>query len=114
MLAILEAMTMDRLYNVTIEYLGIKKQDRFDLSTICLGKDGAFLVMNCEGNAVHFVANNCKVTEIAAHVIIIRGYTEKPRHMTAYCVYANTALEHPPRFGGGTAPSGCSNSEVPK
>jgi hypothetical protein len=105
---------MDRLYNVTIEYLGIKKQDRFDLSTICLGKDGAFLVMNCEGNAVHFVANNCKVTEIAAHVIIIRGYTEKPRHMTAYCVYANTALEHPPRFGGGTAPSGCSNSEVPK
>lgn len=26
----------------------------------------------------------------------------------------NPTLEHPPRFGGGTAPSGCSNSEVQK
>jgi hypothetical protein len=23
----------------------------------------------------------------------------------------NPTLEHPPRFGGGSAPSGCSNSE---
>lgn len=26
-------------------------------------------------------------------------------------IRANPTLEHPPRLGGGTAPSGCSNSE---
>ena len=80
---------MDRLYNVTIEYLGLKKQDRFTQSTICLGKDGAFLVMDSEGKAVRFVANDCKVEQIAAHVIIVHGFTDKPRHITAYCIYAN-------------------------
>ena len=80
---------MDRLYNVTIEYLGLKKHDKFPLSTICLGKDGAFLVMDAQGKTVRFVAKNCKVEQIAAHVIILHGYTDKPRHITAYCVYAN-------------------------
>ena len=80
---------MDRLYNVSIEYLGIKKQDKFPLSTICLGKEGSFLVMDAEGQRVRFVAKDCKVEQIAAHVIIVRGYTDKPRHVTAYCVYAN-------------------------
>jgi hypothetical protein len=79
---------MDRLYNVAIEYLGIKKQDRFELSTICLGKDGSFLVMDSEGKYVRFVAEDCKVTEISAHVIILRGYTRRPRSITAYCMYA--------------------------
>lgn len=80
---------MNRLYNVTIEYLGLKKQDKFPQSTICLGKDGAFLVMDDEGNGVRFVAQDCRVEQIAAHVIIIRGYTDRPRSITAYCVYAN-------------------------
>ena len=80
---------MDRLYNVTIEYLGLKKQDRFPQSTICLGKDGAFLIMDSEGKTVRFVANDCKVEQIAAHVIIVHGFTDKPRHITAYCIYAN-------------------------
>ena len=84
---------MDRLYNVTIEYLGLKKLDKFPQSTICLGKDGAFLVMDAEGKALRFVANNCKVEQIAAHVIIVHGYTDKPRHITAYCVYANAGHE---------------------
>lgn len=84
---------MDRLYNVTIEYLGIKKQDKFPKSTICLGKDGAFLVMDADGNGIRFAATNCKVEQIAAHVIILRGYTDKPRHITAYCVYANVPDE---------------------
>ena len=83
---------MDRLYNVTIEYLGLKKRDKFPMSTICLGKDGAFLVMDSDGNTCRFLANNCKVEEIAAHVIIVRGFTDKPRHMTAYCIYANDDL----------------------
>jgi len=95
---------MDRLYNVTIEYLGRKKQDKFPLSTICLGKDGAFLVMDSEGSAVRFVANDCKVKQIAAHVIILGGYTDKPQHVTAYCVYANAGAV--PRRGSdvGTSP----------
>jgi hypothetical protein len=93
LLAILEVTTMDGLYNVTIEYLGLKKQDKFTESTICLGKDGAFLVMDSEGKSIRFVANNCKVEQIAAHVIIINGYTDKPRHMTAYCIYANARLD---------------------
>ena len=80
---------MNRLYNVTIQYLGIKKQDKFLESTICLGKDGEFLVMDSEGKTVRFVANNCKVEQIAAHVIIVHGFTDKPRHMTAFCIYAN-------------------------
>lgn len=84
---------MDRLYNVAIEYLGRKKQDKFPLSTICLGKDGAFLVMNSEGKSVRFVANDCRVEQIAAHVIILRGYTDKQQHITAYCIYANTGIE---------------------
>jgi hypothetical protein len=84
---------VNRLYNVTIEYLGIKKRDQFPQSTICLGKDGKFLVMDAEGKSVRFAANNCKVEQIAAHVIIVRGYTDKPRHVTAYCVYANTGGE---------------------
>lgn len=80
---------MDRLYNVTVEYLGLKKQDKFLQSTICLGKDGAFLVMDIEGKTVRFAANNCKVEEIAANVIVLKGYTDKPRHITAFCIYAN-------------------------
>lgn len=84
---------MDRLYNVTIEYLGSKKRSTFPQSTICLGKDGAFLVMDAKGNGVRFVANDCKVEQIAAHVIIVRGYTDTPRHITAYCVYANAESE---------------------
>lgn len=91
---------MDRLYNVTLEYLGIKKQDKFELSTICLGKDGAFLVMDSEGKTVRFVANDCKVLQIAAHVIILRGYTDKPRNITAYCIYANASRLPPQRSGG--------------
>ena len=84
---------MNRLYQVTIEYLGIKKQDKFPQSTICLGNDGAFLVMDSECNGVRFAAHDCKVEQIAAHVIIIRGFTDKPRHMTAYCVYANAGRQ---------------------
>lgn len=84
-------MTMDRLYNVTIEYLGLKKKDKFPRSTICLGKDGAFLVMDADGQRIWFVAKDCKVDQIAAHVIIIRGYTDNPRHITAYCMYAGNA-----------------------
>ena len=80
---------MDRIYNVTIEHLGRKKQNKFPLSTICLGKDGAFLVMDADGRKVRFAAKDCKVEQIAAHVIILRGYTDKPQHVTAYCVYAN-------------------------
>jgi hypothetical protein len=91
---------MSWLYNVTIEYLGFKKQDKFPMSTICLGKDGAFLVMDAEGKSVRFAANDCKVEQIAAHVIIIRGYTDKQRHITAYCIYANAALT-----GGEAVPS---------
>lgn len=79
---------MDRLYDVTIEYLGLKHQDKFPLSTICLGKDGTFLVMDGVGKSVRFVAKDCQVEQIAAHVIILRGYTDKPRHITAYCIYA--------------------------
>lgn len=81
---------MDRIYNVTIEYLGRKKQDKFPGATICLGRDGAFLVMDLEGKTIRFAANNCKVEQIAANVIIVQGYTDKPRHMTAYCIYANS------------------------
>lgn len=95
---------MDRLYNVTIEYFGIKKQDKFPKSTICLGKDGAFLVMDAQGETVRFVANNCKVEQIAAHVIILRGYTDKPRYITAYCVYANDNAYRTP---GGQNNQGC-------
>lgn len=84
---------MNRLYNVTIEYLGLKKQDKFQISTICLGKDGSFLVMDSEGKTVRFAANNSKVEQIAAHVIIVHGFTETPRHMTAYCIYANEKAE---------------------
>lgn len=83
---------MDRRYNVTIEYLGLKKQDKFSQSTICLGKDGTFLVMDGDGHAVRFAAKDCKVEQIAAHVIILRGYTDRPQHITAYCVYANKTL----------------------
>jgi len=91
---------MDRLYNVTIEYLGLKQQDRFQQSTICLGKDGAFLVMDENGKSIRFDAKDCKVEQIAAHVIIIRGYTEKPHHITAYCIYANPAVEGRTGNGG--------------
>jgi hypothetical protein len=82
-------MTMNKLYDVMIEYLGRKEQDKFPLSTICLGRDGTFLVMDSEGKAVRFVAKDCKVEEIAAHVIILRGYTDKPEHISAYCTYSN-------------------------
>jgi hypothetical protein len=90
LLAILEAMTMDRLYNVTIEYLGSKKLYKFPQSTICLGKEGELLVMDSEGKRIRFDAKDCRVEQIAAHVIIIRGYTERPRSIRAYCVYVNT------------------------
>jgi len=80
---------MDRLYDVSIKVLGRKKQDKFLRSTICLGKDGYFLVMDSKGQGVRFVARDCKVEQIAAHVIVIRGYTDTPRHVTVYCVYSN-------------------------
>lgn len=86
---------MDRLYNVAIEYIGAKKQHRFPQSTICLGKDGAFLVMDADGKGVRFAAKDCRVEQIAAHVIIVRGYTDKPRHVTAYCIYANDGGQQP-------------------
>ena len=79
---------MDRLYDVSIKVLGRKKQDKFLRSTICLGKDGYFLVMDSKGQGVRFVARDCKVEQIAAHVIVIRGYTDTPRHVTVYCVYS--------------------------
>lgn len=44
--------------------------------------------MDAKGNNVRFSAKDCKVKEIAAHVIIIQGYTDKPRHITAYCMYS--------------------------
>lgn len=78
---------MSRLYNVTVEYLGKKKADKFQKSTICLDKNGDFLVMDCEGKAIRFKANNCKVDEIAAEVVIIRGFTDKPSHIAAFCMY---------------------------
>jgi hypothetical protein len=78
---------MNRLYDVTIEYLGIKKVDKFPSSTICLGKDGALLIMDSNGERIRFMANSCKVEQIAAHVIVIKGFTDKPRHITAYCIY---------------------------
>jgi len=28
-------------------------------------------------------------------VIILRGYTDKPRHITAYCVYSNANVSEP-------------------
>ena len=86
---------MDRLYNVTIEYMGLKKRHTFKGSTICMGKDGSVLVMDSEGKTIRFVANNCKVEQIAAHVIIIHGFTDKPRHITAYCIYSNVTREFP-------------------
>jgi hypothetical protein len=81
------------LYNVNVEYTGRKKVDNLPMSTICLGKDGAFLVMDSEGKGVRFEAKNCKVEQIAAHVIIICGYTEQPRHITAYCMYAQKSQQ---------------------
>ena len=83
---------MDRIYNVTIKYLGMKTQDVFSAVTICLGKDGEFMLMDAEGKSVRFIAYDCKVEQIAAHVIIIRGYTDKPRHITAFCMYSNKEL----------------------
>ena len=83
---------MDRLYNVTVEYLGRKKKDKFFLSTICLGKYGNFLVMDAEGKIVRFAANDSKVEQIAAHVIIVRGYTDKPQHVTVVCMYSNNSI----------------------
>lgn len=80
---------MNRLYNVTIEYLGKKSMDKFPQSSICLGKDGTFLIMDSDGKSILFSANNCKVEQIAAHVVILRGFTDKPRHITAYCMYTN-------------------------
>ena len=80
---------MNRLYNVTIEHLGRKRTDKFPASTICMGKDGAFLVMDANGTQVRFAANHCRVEEIAAHVVIVTGFTDRPRHITAYCIYAD-------------------------
>jgi hypothetical protein len=80
---------MDRLFNVAIEYLGRKKMDVFNQSCICLGTNGDFLVMDSAGKRIRFGAKNCRVIEIAAHVIVVEGYTDKPRHITAYCVYPN-------------------------
>ena len=79
---------IDRLYNVRIEYTGTKRVDTFKGSTICLGKEGDFLVMDSEGYTTRFMANNCRVEQIAAHVIVVTGFTDRPRHITAYCVYA--------------------------
>ena len=80
---------MTRLYDVTIEYLGGKKQDKLPQSTICMGTDASFLVMDSEGQSVRFIAKDCRVEQIAANVIILRGYTDKPQHVTVYCVYSN-------------------------
>ena len=82
-------MTPSRLFDVRIEYLGRKKFDTFERSTICLGREGDFMVMDSEGMTVRFIAHSCRVEQIAAHVIIITGFTDHPRHITAYCVYAN-------------------------
>lgn len=86
-------MTPSRLFDVRIEYLGRKKFDTFELSTICLGREGDFMVMDSEGMRVLFMARSCRVEQIAAHVIIIHGFTDYPRHITAYCVYANAKHE---------------------
>jgi|GEM_PF-2561702 len=83
---------MNRLYNVTIEYLGRKKVDKFPQATICLGKDGAFLVMDSDGETIKFSANSCGVEQIAAHMIIVHGFTDKPMHITAYCIYSNSQI----------------------
>jgi hypothetical protein len=80
---------MNRRYNVTIEYMGRERHDKFPMSTICLGRDGVFLVMDSEGKTVRFVARDCRVDQIAANVIILLGYTDKPQHITAYCVYTD-------------------------
>lgn len=90
---------MNGLYNVTIEYLGRKKQDKFPLSTISLGQDGAFLVMDEDGQKIRFDASRCRVEQIAAHVIIISGFTTKPQHITAYCVYSNVGTQVSARSG---------------
>ena len=78
---------MSRLYDVTIECLGLTKKHVLKKSTISLMKDGAFLVMDEKGCDIRFAAYDCKVEQIAAHVIVIRGYTDKPRHVTFYCAY---------------------------
>jgi len=83
---------MSVTYNVVIERLGRKKKDRFSLATICLNKDGTFLVMDSEGKKILFMAENGKVEEIAAEVIVVRGYTTTPCcSITAYCVYSSKA-----------------------
>ena len=83
----------DRLYDVTIEFLGMKKKDTFKNAAICLGKEGEFMVMDATGSRLSFMAECCKVEQIAAHVIIIKGFTQglKPKHITAYCVYIKGA-----------------------
>ena len=85
-------MTMNRIYDVTIEFLGLKKQDTFPMSTICLSKDGTFLVMDSDGNRDRFMAKDCRVEQIAVNVIVVRGYTDKPSHITVYCIYANAPV----------------------
>lgn len=73
----------NRLYNVRIEYTGMKNVDTFKESTICLGKEGDFMVMNSDGMTSRFMAHNCRVEQIAAHVIVVTGFTDRPRHITA-------------------------------
>jgi len=82
------AETINRLYNVTIKYTGTKKVDKLSQSAICLTKDGVFLVMDSDGNRIRFAANNCKVDQIAANLITVHGFTDRPLHITAYCIYA--------------------------
>ncbi len=81
---------MNRLYNVTIYYLGKKKRLALTGSTICLTKDGGFLAMDAEGAKVLFSAKRCEVEEIAACAIIITGFTDNPEYITAYCVYSGS------------------------
>lgn len=76
-----------RTYDITIEYTGLKKTETFRNVTFTLSSTGFLTVMDRDGNRILFCAQDCKVKEIAAYVIIITGYTAKPRHFTAYCVY---------------------------
>ena len=78
---------MSRLYDVTIECLGLKKKHILNKSTISLSTGGTFLIMDERGVDIRFAAYDCKVEQIAAHVIVIRGYTDKPQHVTFYCAY---------------------------
>jgi hypothetical protein len=83
-----------RTYNVTIEYFGKKKTDKYPDSVICLGRDGSFLVLDASGDGIRFEAARCRVDQISANAIFISGFTDKPQYITAYCIYADNALSN--------------------